>query len=428
MRSNYKKLGKYIQQINKRNTDLNIDRLLGVSINKVLMPSIANTVGTNMKTYKIIKKNQFAYGPVTSRNGDKISIALLQEFDEAILSQAYTVFEVIDETELHPEYLMMWFRRPEFDRYARFKSHGSARETFDWDEMCEVELPIPSIEKQREIVKEYNTVVNRIKLNEQLNQKLEETAQALYKHWFVDFEFPNENGEPYKSSGGAMVYNEELDKEIPEGWEVKILDFFVKDSLGGDWGKESPTGNYTEKVRCIRGTDIPLFKSGDLESAPVRYILFKNLKSRQVSPNQIVIEISGGSPTQSTGRAVLVSENHLDRITDKIICSNFCRTLKIISSEAAPFFYSHLNYLYEIDYLFNFENSTTGVKNFDLSGFLNEEYLVKPPTNELSEFSKRYNVIQLNQLVNRGEISKLNCLKELLLSKMTKVEQEKVVI
>src|SRR5690606_7513786 len=102
---------------------------------------------------------------------------------------AYTVFKIIDETELNPEYLMMWFRRPEFDRYARFKSHGSARETFDWDEMLETELPIPSIETQREIVNEFHTISKRIALNEQLNQKLEETAQTLYKHWFVDFEF-----------------------------------------------------------------------------------------------------------------------------------------------------------------------------------------------------------------------------------------------
>lgn len=232
MRSNYKKLGDFIQPINDRNKDLKVETLLGVSIQKILMPSIANTVGTNMKTYKIIKKNQFAYGTVTSRNGDKISIALLEEFDIAIVSQAYTVFEVIDTNELLPEYLMMWFRRPEFDRYARFKSHGSARETFDWDEMCEVKLPIPSIEKQREIVKEYNTVTNRIKLNEQLNQKLEETAQALYKHWFVDFEFPNEEGKPYKSSGGVMVYNEELNKEIPEGWEMKSIGEVVE-TLGG---------------------------------------------------------------------------------------------------------------------------------------------------------------------------------------------------
>lgn len=223
MQSNYKALGNYIQEVNIRNTELNVDRLLGVSIQKVLMPSIANTIGTDMTNYKILKQNQFAYGPVTSRNGDKISIALLDEYDEAIISQAYTSFEITDTKKLHPEYLMMWFRRPEFDRYARFMSHGSAREVFGWDELCNTMLPIPTPEKQREIVTEYNTVKNRIELNNQLIQKLEETAQAIYKQWFVDFEFPDENGNPYKSSGGKMVYNEELDKEIPEGWENSIL-------------------------------------------------------------------------------------------------------------------------------------------------------------------------------------------------------------
>ena len=181
MKSSYKKLGNYIQIVNDRDADKTVDRLLGVSIRKVLMPSIANIIGTDMSTYKIIQRNQFAYGPVTSRNGDKISVALLEEYDKAIVSQAYTVFEVIDKNELLPEYLMMWFRRPEFDRYARFKSHGSAREIFDWAEMCDTELPIPSIEKQREIVREYNIIQNRIALNNQLISKLEETAQAIYK-------------------------------------------------------------------------------------------------------------------------------------------------------------------------------------------------------------------------------------------------------
>lgn len=232
MRSNYKKLGDFIRQVNNRNIALSVSTLLGVSIQKCFMPSIANTIGTDMSTYKIIKNKQFAYGPVTSRNGDKISIALLEKEEEAILSQAYTVFEVVDHNVLDPEYLMMWFRRPEFDRYARFKSHGSAREVFDWVELCETELPIPSIEKQREIVREYNTIVNRISLNEQLIQKLEETAQAIYKRWFVDFEFPNEEGKPYKSSGGTLVWNEELDKEIPEGWEVVHLDALVDFSNG----------------------------------------------------------------------------------------------------------------------------------------------------------------------------------------------------
>ena len=218
MQSNYKRLGDYIKEVNIRNKDLNNYPLLGVSIQKVLMPSIANIIGTDMSTYKLIKKNQFAYGPVTSRNGDKISIALAEKYENALLSQAYTVFEVVDKNELHPEYLMMWFKRPEFDRYARFISHGSAREIFSWAEMCDTLLPIPSPEKQLEIVREYNVIQNRIKLNDDLITKLEETAQAIYKQWFVCFEFPNENGLPYKSSGGEMVKSEL--EEIPKGWEV----------------------------------------------------------------------------------------------------------------------------------------------------------------------------------------------------------------
>jgi type I restriction enzyme S subunit len=223
MRLNYKPLGKYIQPVVGRNNDLGDLPLVGLSIQKKFIPSIANTIGTDMSTYRIIERNQFAYGPVTSRNGDKITIALFNDFDKALISQAYVPFEVKDRNELDPEYLMMWFRRPEFDRYARFKSHGSAREIFDWEEMCNTLLPIPHIDKQREIVKEYNTIQNRIALNQQLIQKLEETAQAIYREWFVDFEFPDENGKPYKSNGGVMVWNEELQKEIPKGWEVGKL-------------------------------------------------------------------------------------------------------------------------------------------------------------------------------------------------------------
>ena len=198
----YKHLGDYIREVNVRNRELKVTNLLGVSISKEFMPSIANTIGTDMSTYKIVERGQFAYGPVTSRNGDKVSIALLDGYDDAIISQAYTVFEVIDHEQLLPEYLMMWFRRPEFDRYARFHSHGSAREIFDWDELCDVMLPIPSITRQREIVAEYETLTNRIRLNNQMIQHLEATAQALYRKTFVD----------------------NIDKEnLPEGWRMGTL-------------------------------------------------------------------------------------------------------------------------------------------------------------------------------------------------------------
>ncbi|MFC4413686.1 restriction endonuclease subunit S [Kaistella carnis] len=182
----YKKLGEYIQQVNERNRDLETTVLLGVSITKKLIPSIANTIGTDMSVYKIIKRRQFAYGTVTSRNGEKISIALADEYEKALVSQIYVVFEVVDTTFLLPEYLMMWFSRPEFDRYARYHSHGSTRETFDWADLCETELPIPSIEEQIELVKQYYTISDKIKVNEQICEKLETTAQTLYKHWFVD--------------------------------------------------------------------------------------------------------------------------------------------------------------------------------------------------------------------------------------------------
>ena len=230
------------------------------------MPSIANTIGTDMSKYKIVQRNQFTYGSATSRNGEKISIALLED-ENAIVSTSYTVFEIIDKTKLLPEYLMMWFRRKEFDRYARYMSHGSTREVFGWDEMCAVELPIPSIEMQREIVAEYHAITNRIKLNEQLNQKLEETAQSIYKEWFVDFEFPHNFSHskldsesdirPYKSAGGEMVWCEELEIEIPRGWDYEALKNIT--STIDNRGKTLP--------HLKTKTNLPLIEIGSLKKS-----------------------------------------------------------------------------------------------------------------------------------------------------------------
>lgn len=186
MQSNYKRLGDYIRQVDVRNRNLAVDNLLGLSVSKVFMPSIANTIGTDMSNYKIVKQGQFVYIPDTSRRGDKIAIALLDKWNDAIVSAIYTVFEVIDINQLLPEYLMMWFRRPEFDRYARFKSHGSAREVFEWDVMCDVMLPVPPIEEQRKIVAEYQAVERRIENNRRLIATLESTAQTIYRQMFVD--------------------------------------------------------------------------------------------------------------------------------------------------------------------------------------------------------------------------------------------------
>ena len=180
MEKEYKILGNYIRLVDERNRDLAVTKLLGVSISKKFIPSIANIVGTDLSNYKIVRTGQFAYGPVTSRNGEKISIAYLDE-EDCIISSSYTVFEVENKEELDPEYLMLWFSRPEFDRYARYKSHGSVREIFDWNELCMVELPVPDIEKQRNIVKAYKTITDRIALKQKINDNLEAQAFAIYK-------------------------------------------------------------------------------------------------------------------------------------------------------------------------------------------------------------------------------------------------------
>lgn len=215
MRTDYKILDNYIQLVDQRNRDLSVTNLLGVSIEKRFIPSIANIVGTDFSSYKIVRTGQFAYGPVTSRNGEKISIAYL-DGEDCIVSSSYTVFEVAQKDELDSEYLMLWFSRPEFDRYARYKSHGSVREIFDWSELRMVELPVPAIEEQRNIVKAYKAITDRIALKKQINDNLVETLSAIYKELFADAEirFPkmplqkicNKIGSGATPKGGKAAY------------------------------------------------------------------------------------------------------------------------------------------------------------------------------------------------------------------------------
>ena len=406
MKSSYKKLGNYIQIVNDRDADKTVDRLLGVSIRKVLMPSIANIIGTDMSTYKIIQRNQFAYGPVTSRNGDKISVALLEEFDKAIISQAYTVFEVIDKTELLPEYLMMWFRRPEFDRYARFKSHGSAREIFDWAEMCDTELPIPSIEKQLEIVREYNVIQNRITLNNQLISKLEETAQAIYKQWFLDFEFPDENGLPYMSNGGEMVWCEELEKEIPVGWEVKSVKDFSSEMKSGS----TPSRDENE---YWNSTDYPWLKTGELKNSVVidaeEYISQKGLNesSAKLLPvNSVLIAMYGEGKTKGQ-----VGYLKIEAATNQACCAIICE-----NEIKATFLYYHLRINRD-----EIVSIAIGGAQPNLSKNIIEELRLIEPTKVIMEKHPFVEIMKLKESYT-FEIKSLMDLQNILLSKMATIE------
>ena len=195
----YHRLGDYIRPVDVRNRDLKVNLSQGICNAKYFQDP--KQVAENPETHKVVRTGQFAYNRATTRNGEKISIAL-REGPDCTVSSAYQVFEIVDENKLHPKYLMMWFKRPEFDRYAIYYSHGSAHEFFEYESMCDVMLPVPDIIRQREIVADYETLTNRIRLNEQIIQRLEATAQALYRKMFVD----------------------NIDKEnLPAGWRMGTL-------------------------------------------------------------------------------------------------------------------------------------------------------------------------------------------------------------
>ena len=206
----YKRLGDYIEPMDERNSNLSVKLSQGICNNKYFITP--RQVAENSANDKIVRTGQFAYNRATTRNGDKISIAY-REGPDCTVSSAYQIFRIKDENKLNPHYLWMWFRRPEFDRYARFKSRGSAHEFFEWDEMCEVYLPIPDIDEQRRIVAEYQAVEKRIATNEALIAKLEETAQTIYKKMFVD----------------------DIDPEsLPEGWHYGNISEIARLKVGGD--------------------------------------------------------------------------------------------------------------------------------------------------------------------------------------------------
>lgn len=309
MRSNFRRIGNYIQQTNTRNNGIAVTNLQGVSINKLFMPSVANINGTDLSIYKAVAKGQFAFNPMHVGRDEVLPIAMLETDDPVIVSPAYVVFEIIDKQALLPEYLMMWCRRPEFDRNAWFTTDSSVRGGFSWNDFFEMELPVPSPEKQREIVKEYHTIVDRIKLNERLNRKLEETAQTIYKQWFVDFEFPitaeyaaaigkpELEGKPYKSSGGEMVFNKGLDQEIPLWWETKRLGDFINIKHGFAFKGDYFTDSENENILLSPGN----FKvGGGFKADSLRYYSGKTPQDYIFRPGDIMVTMTDLSKLTDT--------------------------------------------------------------------------------------------------------------------------------
>ena len=416
MRSNYKKLGQFIREVSVKNKDFNVELLLGVSITKKFIPSIANTVGTDMSKYKVVEHHQFAYGPVTSRNGEKISVALLDE-ERCIVSTSYTVFEIVDTEQLDPEYLMMWFRRTEFDRYARYMSHGTVRELFGWQDMCDVELPVPSIEKQREIVCEYNVVNDRIALNEQLTQRLEDTAHAIYKQWFVDFEFPISReyaesigkpeleGKSYKSSDGEMEYCEKREQDVPKGWKSKAFTELF-DLKGG--------GTPSTDIKEYWGGDIPFFTPKDVTRSFFTISTLKSITDKGFEKSSTKKYPAGTTFITARGTVGAVSLASVEMAMNQSCYAVCAKANKFESSE---FIHQH-----SIDAINVLKNEAIGgvfgaLVTRDFDGC----YIISPSYQITNDFGVRVKPLYKLILLKQKENDSLRLIISLLMSKLTRM-------
>lgn len=387
MKSNYKQLGQFIRQVDVRNSEGKEENLLGVSVQKKFIPSIANTVGTDFKKYKVVKKGQFTYIPDTSRRGDKIGIALLEDDEEGLVSNVYTVFEIIDEKQLIPEYLMLWFSRPEFDRYARFKSHGSVREVMDWDEMCKVELPVPPYEKQKEIVDGYKAITERIALKQKINDNLEETAQSLFQEQFAAF------------------YNE---NELPDGYSIATLDSLC--SIKG--GKrlpadgellDTPTAHPYIRVRDLGSnryvclTNQFQYIDEETHSAISRYI---------VNTNDIVISI--------VGTIGLIGKIHTS-LNNANLTEN-CVKLANIHTVTPDYLYYTLCYKKQIKEI---ELLTVGAVQSKLPMYnIQSMKILVPPAEVIEDFQHKFDIFNEQIEANTIEIQRLYELQSVLLAKL----------
>ena len=310
-KTDYKRLGDYIREVDVRNRDLEVNELVGLTINKAFIPSVANTIGTDLSNYKVIRKDQFACSLMQVSRDGKMPVAMF-EGECAIMSPAYPMFEVVDKTVLLPQYLMMWFSRNEFDREASFYAVGGVRGSLTWQDFCDMTLPIPPIEQQRKIVAEYETVSRRIRLNEQMISRLEETAQILYRKMFVDG----------------------IDKEnLPEGWRMGTIDEFCEDIMSGG----TPSRMHNE---YWNSKDYRWLKTGEVQNNIVldteEYISAEGLKnsSAKIVPSGAITMAMYGGGTVSN-----VAYLNCETATNQACCNMICKN-KI----DAAYLYFHLRY------------------------------------------------------------------------------------
>lgn len=274
---------------------------------------------------------------------------------------------------------------------SMLETTGIGAGKIDTKRFLNLSISLPSQKEQARYIHLMDLLFDKIELNRRINANLEAQAQALFRSWFVDFETQNNN---------PGFFND-----------------IIQTTLSGDWGQETPKGDYISEVYCIRGADIPDIKCGDKGKLPTRYILEKNLKNKKLSENDLVVEISGGSPTQSTGRICLITRALLDRMGKDVICTNFCRALKPIP-DYSFFIYLYWQYLYNNNTMFSYENGTTGIKNLNITDFINKEPIIIPEKKKILEFNKVLQPIFDMIYKNGRENERLSALRDTLLPKL----------
>ncbi len=285
-------------------------------------------------------------------------------------------------------------------------ANGGAQQNLNAQLIKDFEIPLPSLETQKRVADILSTIDDKIENNTRINHNLEEQAQALFKSWFVDFE-------PFKD---VEFVDSELGM-IPKGWRVGHIEELISDTYNGDWGKDEETGAFVKKVFCIRGADIPSIRVGNSGKMPTRFIQEKHFQTKYLKDNDIVVEISGGSPTQSTGRFCRVTEELIRRYDNSLICTNFCKALR--PKDGCSIYVSYLwNDLYERGIMFSYENGTTGIKNLDLNGLLLGELIVIPDRKTMSAFSDIVSSLNQQALFNGHESEKLSYQRDTLLPKL----------
>ena len=269
-----------------------------------------------------------------------------------------------------PKYLYYFLKNLHLDKM--FDKGSSVVPSLDRKVVHSLNVPChKDIDCQKRIAAILSKIDRKIELNRAINQNLEAMAKQLYDYWFVQFDFPDENGKPYKSSGGKMVWNEKLKREIPIGWKDITFNSFINKNKAGDWGDDIPKDG-TIKVGCVRGADII-----KLNDVPTRYITSKH-SNRLLEDGDIVIEVSGGSPIQATGRVALITNGVIERNGGALVCSNFCQSFSMKKRVFSEYFYYLWKNLYDNDNMFNFEGKTSGIKNFQTEIFLANHWFEVP--------------------------------------------------